>query len=163
MSVAPVCVCALVHAHLRVCGLTAGQVRVGLKPCALCQGCTGAFFRIDELPAFLIKPSVTSQQNKNPNTHTRARTHTKKGELRGGEVTCLGNLSSAVTSCTDVMCRSFDIYYQNIKNWFTFILQPSFAWQLELIWKVIKFSLQLEPFAFLPPPLLWSMPSPFAN
>lgn len=59
-----------VNCELRgVCGvLTAGQVHVGLKPCALCQGCTGAFFRIDELPAFLIKPSVTSQQNKNANT-----------------------------------------------------------------------------------------------
>ena len=61
-------VCARVCVCVCVCGLTAGQVRVGLKPCALCQGCTGAFFRIDELPAFLIKPSVTSQQNKKPNT-----------------------------------------------------------------------------------------------
>lgn len=94
-----------------VCGLTAGQVRVGLKPCALCQGCTGAFFRIDELPAFLIKPSVTSQQNKKAQ-------HTQKNEseLRGGEVTCLGNLSSALMSCADVMSRHSDIYYQNIKN-----------------------------------------------
>jgi hypothetical protein len=64
-----------VNCELRgVCGvLTAGQVHVGLKPCALCQGCTGAFFRIDELPAFLIKPSVTSQQNKNPTQKKRMR------------------------------------------------------------------------------------------
>ena len=56
-----------------VCGLTAGQVRVGLKPCALCQGCTGAFFRIDELPAFLIKPSVIYQQNKNSEREKKKR------------------------------------------------------------------------------------------
>lgn len=121
-----VCVCALAPARACVCGLTAGRVRVGLKPCALCQGSTGAFFRIDELPAFLIKPSVICQQNNlhhhhyyplPPNTPPPPPKKKEKAwEMRGGEVTCRKNLSSTVTSCTDVMCRSFDIYYQNIKN-----------------------------------------------
>lgn len=77
---------------VRVRGLTAGQVRVGLKPCALCQSCTGAFFRIDELPAFLIKPSVTSQQNKKPNTQ-------KPSELKGRRA----NMSGKSVIRTDIM------------------------------------------------------------
>lgn len=53
------------HMCIYVCVwvLTAGQVRAGLKPCVLCQARSTSSFRIDELPAFLIKPSVTSQQN----------------------------------------------------------------------------------------------------
>lgn len=65
--------------HIYVCAwmLTAGQVRAGLKPCALCQARSTSSFRIDELPAFLIKPSVTSQQN----THMQKKKK-KKGGLR---------------------------------------------------------------------------------
>ena len=86
------CGCARACVHL-----TAGQVGVGLKPCVLCQGSTGTFFRIDELPASLIKPSVTLQQSK------KARhTHTQKEKGVAGR---RGNMSGKSVICSHIMYR----------------------------------------------------------
>ena len=135
-SRARACVCVCVWGDWQL-----ARVRVALKPCAPCQGCTGTFFRIDELPVFLMKSSVTEQ--KNP-THKHTHTENTKRGMNCGE-------------------ERYHVYLQSNRvlmwcagTFITRILKKKpekhsclfCSWHLNLICKVIRFQISLHLYYF---------------